>query len=344
MALTPSRRRYIHISVGVAVSCLFLYLAFKGEDWPKIIGALKAANYLYMLPIAAVSYYTLFVRAQRWRVLLVEATGNGYPLLPIVSATSIGFMANLLLPLRAGEVVRPLLLTRSTGTPVSTAFATAVLERLLDMIAVLVLLVVVVLFSGVSPAIKTVAIYAGVFGAAGLTVVFLVHRHRDRVLPVIDVVWHKLPDRIAYSVIRLEHEFLDAVASIAPPRVLMPLVGWSVYLWLMIALTFYLGTLALDIDVGFVGGGMAVATIVALAVALPSAPGFVGVWQVGCTTALAMYGISGTEAAGYSLFSHAAAFVSQLSLGLVFLLREGLSFTELDKMQEKAPSSAPESV
>jgi len=338
-----SSRRLLQIGVGGAVSALLLYVVVRGQDWDKIGAALADAHYSYIPAIVGVSLYSLVVRAQRWKALVERALARSQALAPVFSATAIGFMSNLVLPLRAGEVVRPYLLTRFSDVPVSTAFATAVLERVLDMIAILVLLMAVALSSGFEEPIKSIAVYASAMAAVALVAIFVVHREKDRYLPKLDRLWQRFPDGIARRLIVLEHGFFDGLASIAETRVLVPLILWSLYLWMVIALTFYLGTLAIDIHVGYVGGGLAVATVLALWVAVPSAPGFVGVWQAGCMTALALYGVDAGRALAFSFFSQAMVVLSQLPIGLVYLVREGLSFGELGRARaEAAEASAGE--
>ena len=326
----------MQIGVSLAVSGLFLYLAARGVHWRQVTASLSAADYRYVVPITLVSIYSLYVRCLRWRLLLERAAGRRVSMEALFSATAIGFMSNLVLPLRIGEVVRPYLLSHKTRVPLSTTLATAVLERVLDMAALVVLLLVVIASSEASEALKQISIYAGVFAGVGFAFVFFAHRHKETVLPFLDRIWRRAPGVLGDRLVRLEHEFFDGVGSIADARVLLVLLGWSVFLWLVIALTFYLGTIALGIRVGFLGGGVAVATVVALAVALPSAPGFVGVFQVGCTTALAMYGVGRSQALAFSLFAHATVYISQLPIGLVYLLREGLSFAKLEEIEAEA--------
>ena len=180
------RRQLLQLAVGVGVSALLLYLVVRGEDWHEIGAALATAHYSYIPAIVGVSLYSLLVRAQRWRALVQRALGRPQTLGPVFSATAISFMSNLVLPLRAGEVVRPYLLTRLSEVPVSTAFATAVLERVLDMIAILVLLMIVALISGFEEPIKSIALFASAGAAIGLVAIFVIHREKDRYLPKLD--------------------------------------------------------------------------------------------------------------------------------------------------------------
>src|SRR6266446_3951007 len=131
-------RRSIRIILSVAVSAVCLAFAVKGVDWSEALQALAHANYLALLPIFPLSLWTLYIRAQRWRFLLRPV---GRPAMrTLVAAVNIGFMANMVLPLRIGEVVRPVLVSRREGVPLSGVLATCVLERVFDLFTVLLLL------------------------------------------------------------------------------------------------------------------------------------------------------------------------------------------------------------
>jgi uncharacterized membrane protein YbhN (UPF0104 family) len=164
----------------------------------------------------------------------------------------------------------------------------------------------------------------------------VVHFQRDRLLPHLDRLWGKLPDRIGKTLISVEHDFLDGMAVVADPVVFAQAVAWSLYVWFIIAVGFALGFPATGLDLPFVGGGITTATIVALAVSVPGAPGFVGQFEYGCKIALEqIYGIDGSRAVAYALVTHATQFVTQVLLGVVYLLREGLSLGELGRISEQ---------
>src|SRR5207244_4063072 len=102
-----SMSRTGRIVVSIVFSVGFLGFAVWGVNWREAAAALAKAHYLYVLPMAAVSLWTLYIRAQRWRVLLRPV---GTPAMrTLVAATNIGFMANMVLPFRMGEVIRPVL-------------------------------------------------------------------------------------------------------------------------------------------------------------------------------------------------------------------------------------------
>ena len=127
--------RTIRIALSIAISAVFLGFAIRKVDWAEAAAALAAAHYIYVVPMFGVTIWTLYIRAQRWRLLLRPV---GTPAMrTLVAATNIGFMANMVLPLRIGEVIRPVLVSRKENKPLSGILATVVLERIFDMFTIL---------------------------------------------------------------------------------------------------------------------------------------------------------------------------------------------------------------
>ena len=176
---------------------------------------------------------------------------------------------------------------------------------------------------------------AGIAGFAFFALYVAVAR-RETVLPILDKIWRRIP-KIGPVLLRLEHEFVDGMSSIADPPTLIRAVVWSLYIWLIVAVSFALGFMATGMDVPLIHGGITVATIVALAVALPSAPAFVGQFEYGCKLALEqIHGVPGSTAIAYSILVHTAQFFIQVVLGVIFLAREGLSFRDLSRLKDEA--------
>jgi uncharacterized protein (TIRG00374 family) len=328
-----SGRRWLQLAVGVGLSALFLYIAVRGVEWGEVRASLAHADYRYLPVLIAVGVYVLYVRSQRWRLLLRQATGRQLPMRPVFSANAIGFMGNMLLPLRAGEIARPLLLAGGTGIPVPTVLATVVVERILDLLALVCFAIWVVSGANVPPEVVAAAWSAGIAMIVLCAGIVAVHLQRKRLLPLIDRIWGLLPARIAQRIIHIEHMFLDDLATIGDVRVLLQAVVWSFYIWLIIACSFGVGFRMTGLEVAFLGGGVKVATLVALAVAAPAAPGFVGQFQFACRIALVdMEGVTKAAALGYSLLVHAVTFLTQVGVGVVYLLREGVSLGDIGRM------------
>jgi len=332
--------RSLQLAISLALSAVFLWLALRGENWSEIADGLRGARYEYLVLMAVAGVYALFVRAQRWKLLLDTATNESQSLHAIFSACAIGFMANMVLPLRIGEVVRPYLASRATGVAMSTALATAVVERVLDLFALVAMGLWVLMTSDVPDVVRNLTMIAAVLMAVALVGIWVVQWQRERVLPILDGLWAKLPTRIGEPLTRLEHEFLDGMAVLSNPVVFVKAAAWSLYIWLLISFGFALGIPAVGLDVEFVRGGVTTATIVALVVSVPGAPGFVGQFEYGCKLALEqIFSVPGARAVGFALVTHAAQFATQVILGLVYLLREGLSLGELGRLGKDDPAT-----
>lgn len=328
-------RRTTQLFAGMVLSGLFLWLALRGEDWGAIGAEIAAADPRWIGATLPLGAYVLYARCQRWRILLERSHGRSIAMEPIFSASAIGFMANMVLPFRVGEIARPYLVARSTGLSLTTTFATVVVERVLDLMALAVFGIGIVMVAEVPPIVARLAKIAAVLTATAFVGAYFVTVQRRRVLPVLDLLWAKVPV-VGPFVLRLEHEFVDGMAAIADPATLFRTVVWSLYIWLVIALGFALGFRALGLDVPFLGAGITVTTVVALAVSVPSAPAFVGQFEWGCKVALEqIHGVAGSAAVSYSLLMHAAQFVTQILIGAVFLVREGLSLGDISRLDAK---------
>ena len=309
----------------------------RGEDWSKTATAAARTDWRWVATMVVAGVYALYARCQRWRFMLERASKRRLPMAPIFSASAIGFMANMVLPFRVGEAARPYLVTRHTGISLSTAVASVVLERIFDLFALFTFGLWVVSSAEVPPIVTRLTWVAGGIILAMFGGILLVHFNRKRLLPLVDRVWLMLPPAIGARLMHVEHEFLDALAIIANAAALATMLVWSLYVWLVIAVTFSFGLLALGLDVPFLPGGVSVTTLVALAVSVPGAPGFVGQFEWGCKLALEqIYAVPGDEALAYSVVVHAVQWTTQVVLGLVYLVREGLSLTELERMPTEA--------
>ena len=319
--------------IALLLSVLFLYLALRGEDWQRVGQTLLEADYRWVLPMAGMGVFALFVRTQRWRLLLNISSGRQLPLAPLFSASAVGFMSNMLLPFRVGEVIRPCLASRNTGVPMSMAVATVVLERVLDLVALLGFALLLLVQLDLPAEVELWIHGAGVVALTAVVLLVVVRFNRERMLPLLDRIWGLLPVRISQPLVNLEHQFIDALVAVGDLRTLLLLLAWSFYVWIVIAASFSLGFPAFDLEIPYVQGGVGVTTLVALAVAVPSAPGFWGTFEYGSRLALeSVYGIPAVLAVGYAFFTHFVQFSTQVVLGLVYLVKEGLSFGELGRV------------
>ena len=326
-------RRALRIGISVAVSAVLLGFAMRGVNWDEALAALGSANYLWVLLMLPVTVWTLIIRAQRWRVFL-HAVGVP-PLRPLVSATNIGFMANMVLPLRIGEVVRPVLLSRRADLPLSGVLASVLLERIFDMFTILFLF-------GVSASVVDVSDQVRRWGwmlsglALGVAAVIVLIRLQERLsLRLARRISELLPPRIGTPAYGFAQGFVKALEMLDSPTAYLRAFGWSLYLWVAISIVYVFGFWAFHLDIEPLRGALVLTTLVAIAVSVPSAPGFIGSFQLGCVLGLRIFGISESPALAYSIIVHLTQFVGVIGAGLYSLWAENISLREVEAVEQR---------
>ncbi|MFQ5754081.1 MAG: lysylphosphatidylglycerol synthase transmembrane domain-containing protein, partial [bacterium] len=140
------------VIIGIAISAIFFYLAFREVNLQEMLTALKNANYIWLLPAFAFMLFSHWVRAVRWRYFLEPI--QDVKIHPLFSALIIGYAANNIFPLRLGEFLRAVAIGKTQQISKSSAFATVIVERLIDLLSLLVLLSTTVLFFPLPEVIK----------------------------------------------------------------------------------------------------------------------------------------------------------------------------------------------
>jgi glycosyltransferase 2 family protein len=293
---------------------------------------------LLALGLAAV-LVTYSFRALRWQYLLAPIGPTRFS--TAFETTVIGFAASFLLPARAGEVIRPFLLARRERLPPTAAFATIILERVLDLVTVLLLFgvfVVVVDPSSLSgdPSVYARVKWGGLVAAAGslglLGLFFALAGHPERLGRLALNVERVLPARLARAVAGFVETFAQGLAVMRQPRRLFVSLMLSFPLWLSIAAGIWLTSRAFHMTFGFIGSFL-VMTLLVVGVAMPT-PGQVGGFHTMYKIAvMTFFGASEPTAVGAAIVLHAVSNIPVTLMGLVFMAREGLS---LGRMREMA--------
>lgn len=332
-------RTVLGLLLGLLVAGACLSFAMRGAHWGRVRDALAGAHPAWVLAGLASAAATLVVRAQRWVRLLAPV--RAVPLQAAVSATAVGFAAGVVLPLRLGELARPLLLRHRTGIGLAPALSSVVVERLLDVAFVAFCFLALAVAHPLPPAVRVGAQGLGVAAAGGLAALVMAQRHRRTAERWVGTVLRPLPDRLSSPFARAAGGLLDGCSALADGRTVRAVLGLSLLLWLVTAGIYLCAIQALDIPAPAVPAALASLVIVAVFVFLPQAPGLVGTWQAGCVVALDLFGVPRELAIGYSLLTWAMAMLAQVGLGGAFLAREGLSWRDL-RVPRPAATPAPD--
>jgi uncharacterized protein (TIRG00374 family) len=316
---------------GAVLALVLLFFFFRGVDWPALGTALREAKLLPLLGLVVATLAVYSARAWRWGDLLLPM--GRVPYRDLFSATMVGFASGLLIP-RAGELLRPWLVSRRHPIATSAGFATIILERLLDLITVL-LLFAAYLFVLPPPQqqiegrlTELLELGGAVTGAAAIGVlVFLLalHANAERVIGAIEKLLARAPRWLAEPFGRILRAFSSGLAVLRAPLWLLARIALqSLVIWLLIALGFHLNNAAFGIALPFHATFLLMAFLV-VGVAIPT-PGMVGGFHAFYLLALSeVFGVPRATAAAAAVAAHALSNLPVLVLGLVLLGREGLS-------------------
>jgi len=313
-------------------------------DLRQVGAEMLRANLLPLLLSVVMVLFTYVVRALRWQYLLAAIGPTHFG--TAFRTTVIGFAATVLLPARAGEVLRPYLLARREGLNATAAFATIILERLLDLITVLALFAVFVLTAGPGSVSGDPAMFARVkFGGltaagialAGAIVLFALAGHPDRLGRLALRIERVLPERLARLVATFVETFAQGLAVMRQPGRMAIALVLSVPLWISISASIWLASQAFHITFPFPASFL-VTTVLVVGVAVPT-PGAVGgfhlAYQFAVTT---FFGVPTDRAVSAALLLHAVTFIPVTLAGIAFMASEGLTLASAQRIvSEKAP-------
>jgi uncharacterized protein (TIRG00374 family) len=319
------RRRVFHALLGLGISLGLLFWALRGVSLEDVLGHVAEARPLPLAIAVILATVTFPLRLLRWRLLLRDEKGPGYPPGPLWHAIAVGFMANNVLPLRAGELVRSFAAARLVKIRFTTVFSSIAVERIFDALTVVGLLTLALLSPTLPPSVSVggvsvarLAQTGGLIGVLALLSAILVlaapltaERMVRRLIP-----WSRVADRL----VDLIEGVRQGLVVLRTPARLILVVFWSLVLWLVNALAFYVGFASFDIPVSF-SGALLLQGLLALGISIPSTPGFFGPFEAVIVAVLKLFGVPNDVAFSYAISFHLTSFVPITLLGLWSLTR-----------------------
>lgn len=331
-------------ALGILLSAALLYWALRGVELAEVWRELQRSN-IALFVMSAVAATLIFpLRARRWRTIL-DPVAPRLPFGMLWRATAIGMMVNNVLPARAGELARAYALTRETSrVGFSASFASLAVDRLFDAL-VLVLLMLLAMLDPAFPGDTRMggrAITTWAAAAAGVSVALMAALYLIVLFPArLVTLYEAFARRVAP---RFEERGRDALLAFAAglgvlrsPGRFVAVLGWTLAHWLLNAVAFWIGFRAVGITAPFTAA-LFLQGLIAIGVALPSSPGFFGVFEAFAKAGLVIYGVSPTSAVSWAIGYHLLSFVPITALGAFYFVRLGLHFRELREVTDASGS------
>lgn len=344
-------KKYIQLAVGFAISAFFLWYAFKDVKLSELMESLRQTNWLYAVPMIAITLGSFFWRCFRWRIFLKPT--KDVPATRLFGPLMIGFAFNNILPARAGEFLRPLALTKQEGVPYTAALSTIVLERLVDVVTLLILLATMPLYVALDPTVSET--FSGITVNAGwinsnmpkLSVIaailmlgvlsFAVPAVRDLYIRILHVLKF-IPQTLREKIEGLIETFSKGFDSLRSPGAVAMTALHSAIIWLSVAFSFQLMSWGFPgVSMTF-GQALAFLAVSCVVISIPSSPGFWGVYEFGGKVALLMMGVvphteqGGGAAVAFTMVAHFVQWLPITAIGLIYAAKLHVSGADAKKV------------
>ena len=343
--MLSTRRFWLGFIITVGLLFLFLWKV----DFEETGRELREANYVYFVPAVLIYFAALGFRSLRWHFLLLHLKSvPPWRLYPVVA---IGYLANNILPIRLGELVRAHSLGEKEGVNKASALSTIAVERMVDGLTLLLFAVVVWPLLPWTDVLKTdagdlntlwvaLSILVALVFVAGFLVMFL--------FATMPALGHRLahlltsvsPKGFRPKMESLVYLLIEGLGALRSPRKLLLIAVISAPVWLLEAAVYHIVAISFGLDQPFQVILLVTATS-NLATAIPSSIGGIGPFEVVAKSTLVAFGVSGEAAAAYSFFVHIVALWLPVNiLGLFFLGKENLTLSQIARTRRIDMSSS----
>lgn len=331
-------------ALGIVLSGVLLWWTLRGVSLAAVWQVLSQSNW-WLFAACVVAATCIFpLRARRWQTILAPVAGT-IPFGPLWRSTAVGMMMNNVFPLRAGEFARAFALTREVPrVPITTALGSLAVDRIFDAIVLLAMMFGAMLDprfpAGVQLWGRTVPQLAagGITLVVGLLVVcYAVVLQHARVMQLVGWMARRVLPKHEATLVRFVEHGVGGLAVLKDSRRFLAVLLWAAAHWLVHAIGLYLGFLAVGMQVPFTAA-LFLQGVLGIGVAVPSSPGFFGVFESFATVGLAVYGVPKELAVSWAIGYHLLSFIPITTLGAMYFARLGLSIGAVTGAKDASPA------
>lgn len=323
-------RRLIFLAASIIVSLIFLWLALRGVPLSEVWDGIRQADPLWIALSFGGMALSAITRAIRWRGLIADRA----PLVGVLHTYNIAMLLNLL-PLRAGEVARAVVLSTRFGVPLFTAATSVVVERLLDILMIVLILTIGLSRVDSAPAFVTngALIFAAIT-VVGFAVLIILARTPQLTGRLLAWLESRLPILARLHLLQRLQEVLTGLEFLRSAGRLAHLVVWSILSWAASLFTFYCLERALDLPVAGIDpviGAFLGVPLASLSIAIPVSVASIGPFESAVRVAGDLVGMSAASATTLGFLFHGVAALGYVAFGVISVLALGISLTNLTR-------------
>lgn len=296
-------KRYLRPTVGLVLAALFVWLMVRHVDVVDVGRQLRGVSLCWLLAALASLLVGYTLRIERWRrMLAVDAPSLSWRACagPFLAS----FTLNNVLPLRVGDVLRTFAFKQQLGCGPTLVLATLLVERLLDLLMVLVLLGIALLAFGLdASALANVGGVALVLAALSIFLLLLFPQGFAPLARAVVTLLGRVAPGLASKIGAEVDKLFGTLGHLSHGRIMLQLFALSLAAWLAEGLVFWCAALALS-GITVAAGGWLALPVGTLATLIPSSPGYVGTFDFFVARAMTLVGNELAAATAYALLTH----------------------------------------
>jgi uncharacterized protein (TIRG00374 family) len=315
------RGKYLSVMLGVAISLTALLLVIRWAGWQDLLQALRTVHWPLFGVAVLVFLLSMVARGLSWRSLLADR----YPLLRVLAVLNEGYLINHVLPWRLGEVGRAILLAGRSEDSILRVLSSIMVERMYDLFFALVFLALLLPEAAGLESLTRNATFIGCIFVLAFTLMVILVRNPAWLRKVID----RLPGPRA-TMQTLWGQMQAGFVALRDLRIFTRSIGWMLTSWLLAGIEYGL-VLKAVIPTASWHWAFFMLPVTLLGGAIPSTPGYLGVFEAAGVLALSTFGVLESEALAVTLLLHGIVYILGSGFGLIAMLREGETISSLSR-------------
>jgi len=315
------------IFFGIVISVVFLFFVVKNLNIKNILGIISNGQYLWILPPLITYTAAFFFRSIRWMFLLLPVKKIHWK--QLFSSLLMGFAANCIFPMRFGEFARAYIVGKKHNVSKSSALATIVLERIMDGVSILILLVIAVPFLPVFPPWVKRTIFIAVILFISVLISFsilIIKKHFVDILKKVPFIRYELKEMLVHKI----KKFITGFEVIKDIKNFLIVIFLSLCVWVCETVSIYFLVKIVGVNLSFFAI-VFVLFVTIIGVMIPAAPGSLGTFEAAFVVGMMFFKIPKETAFAAALISHAIGGLYVTSLGVYYFFKEGISYKEISR-------------
>ena len=290
---------------GIVISIGGIYWAFKDFQFSDFKASIQEVEIIYLVIATFLLWGSVWLRALRWKWLFKKADSPSVP--SLYRAELIGYFGNNVLPLRLGELLRSYIVGKENHLSKSFVIGTVVLERLMDMLALISLAFLLFLIYPLEESIRDYVLWSGIMSIFTITI-FLIILHRIKII------------KADYKILIILKRIIDGILSIRK-RMVIPVIISSLLIWCIYWIDVFLLQKAFQFNLSWIQV-LTVLVISSAALSIPSAPGMIGTFHAAVKyTMVDLFAYSANDGNSFAILMHAYGYILFTLLGAYYFMK-----------------------